>query len=255
MNIAFLFNSDDPVFGGYYGPPIMRLILKTGVLQNADRNMRVSVGDVLTFSAVSRSRNRTFAALQKLCKRVYRPVEFDRLEKEKLSETFTTATVYCWLFQNMTEETADMLNARLGESDYYLGAMDVEFSNPLHLSLFRNSLIEAYRFRGLSCSVFYMMGENEDHDIVVKQAFEENGFKVSYENIGARRTIFDNYDSLEHFKRVASFKAFCSQLPELNSSQASDLAHSLEELHPKLFDAFAAAARTLERTETEEDLA
>jgi len=29
----------------------------------------------------------------------------------------------------------------------------------------------------------------------------------------------------------------------------------LEELHPKLFDAFAAAARTLDRAETEEDLA
>jgi hypothetical protein len=29
----------------------------------------------------------------------------------------------------------------------------------------------------------------------------------------------------------------------------------LEELHPKVFDAFAAAARTLERAETEEDLA
>ena len=255
MNIAFLFNSDAPIYGGYYGPPIRDQILKTGVLQDTDRNMRASVGDVLSFMAVSRSQTRTYAALQELCEEVYLPIEFDRLDKEKLSATFTTATVYCWVFQNMTVETADMLHERLCESDSYLGAMDVEFSNPLHLSLFRNSLIEAYRFRGLSCSVFYMMEENEDPDISVKEAFERNGFSVHYENIGARRTIFDNFDSLEHFKRVASFKGFCSQLPELDSNHASDLAHSLEELHPKLFDAFAAAARTLERAETEEDFA
>ncbi|WP_407351144.1 hypothetical protein [Luteimonas sp. R10] len=116
-------------------------------------------------------------------------------------------------------------------------------------------MIETYRLIGTKCAVFYDMGYNEDPDICIKEALEFAGFEVEYEDQGARRTLFDNYDSLDHFKRVESFKAFCSRLPGLGNDDASALAHSLEELHPRLFDAFAAAARTLERAETEEDYA
>ncbi|QYR53194.1 hypothetical protein [Lysobacter soyae] len=217
--------------------------------------MRVSVGDILTFNAVSRSKDRTYSALDRLCRAVYVPVSFDRLRRSQLEATYTAATVYCWLFQNMTEIAAEQLHLKLQSAASYLGCMDVDFSNPLHLQFFRNSLIEKYRLTGTRCAVFYDMGHNEDPDICIKDAFEHEGFEVEYEDQGARRTIFDNYDSLDHFKRVESFKAFCSRLPGLSNDDASALAHSLEELHPKLFDAFAAAARTLERAETEEDYA
>lgn len=255
MNIAFLFNSDHPQLGGYYGGPVMDVVLKTNVLQQESRAMRVSVGDILTFGAVSLSNDRTYAALDRLCRAVYVPATFDRIKRPQLEATYTTATVYCWLFQNMTQIAAEQLHHKLQPLPYYLGCMDVDFSNPLHLQFFRNSLLERYRLSGTKCAIFYDMGENEDPDISVKEAFERGGFEVRYEDQGARRTIFDNYDSLEHFKRVESFKSFCSSLPNLGNDDASALAHSLEELHPRLFDAFAAAARTLERAETEEDYA
>ena len=217
--------------------------------------MRVSVGDILTFSAASQSEDRTYAALERLCRAVYVPASFDRLRKSQLAATYTSATVYCWLFQNMTQAAAEQLHLKLQSVASYLGCMDVDFSNPLQLQFFRNSLIEKYRLTGTRCSVFYDMGHNEDPDICIKESFEREGFEVEYEDQGARRTIFDNYDSLPHFKRVESFKELCSKLPGLSNDDASALAHSLEELHPKLFDAFAAAARTLKRAETEEDYA
>lgn len=255
MNIAFLFNSDHPKLGGYYGPPVMDLILAANVLQKESRPMRVSVGDILTYSAASQSKQPTYDFLKKLCREVYAPISFNRLNRHKLEATFTTATVYCWLFQNMTQQAGEHLHRSLEANDCYLGCMDVDFSRPLHLQFFRNSLIENYRLNGTGCAVFYDMGNNEDPDVCAKDRFEQHGFGVEYEDQGARRTIFDNYDSLDHFKRVESFKSFCSRLPGLNGDDASALAHSLEELHPKLFDAFAAAARTLERAETEEDYA
>jgi len=253
MNVAFLFNSDHPLLGGYYGGPVKDLVLSTNVLQRESRAMRVSVGDILTFGAVSEGEDRTYGALDRLCRAVYVPVSFDRINKPQLEATYTTATVYCWLFQNMTKATAEQLHRNLQPAAFYLGAMDVNFSGPLHLRFFRNSLIEKYRLTGTRCAIFYDMGHNEDPDICVEEAFERAGFEVEYEDQGARRTIFDNYDSLDHFKRVESFRSFCSRLPGLSDDDSSALAHSLEELHPKLFDAFAAAARTLERAETEED--
>ncbi|MGB6883729.1 MAG: hypothetical protein WBE10_06755, partial [Candidatus Acidiferrum sp.] len=63
------------------------------------------------------------------------------------------------------------------------------------------------------------------------------------------------YHSADHFKRIEDFRRVFQTLPGLSEDRVSDLVLMLEELHPKLFDAFASAARTLERAETEEDLA
>ncbi len=255
MNVAFLFNSDHPRFNNYYGPPIMDRILGTGVLQKYKRNMRVSVGDILTHLSAGSSKTPTITYLISLCHAVYKPIVLDRLISNRLEDTYGKETVYCWMFQNMTAQIANELHEKLSPDDAYLGSMDVDFSEPQHLYFFRNSLFEAYRFNGLCCSVFFEMGENEDPDIVKRECFEEHGFTVIYEDQGARRTFCDNYDTIEHFKRVASFKDVFSKIAGLDADHSSDLAHSLEELHPKLFDAFASAARTLERAETAEDFA
>ena len=78
---------------------------------------------------------------------------------------------------------------------------------------------------------------------------------MQHEDMGARRTIFDNFYTLDHFARVEDFKRVFARIKGLDRDRASDLALTLEELHPRLFDALASAARALERAETPEDLA
>lgn len=251
MNCAFLFNSDHPSLGGYYSPPVMNRILGTRVLQHQNRSMRVLIGDVATYGAtLGPIRNPV-----EVCRRVYQPGSFDKRISARLEATYNRATVFCWVFQNIIGPVAEEMHQKLESDPAYLGAMSVDFSDPIALRFFRNSLIEAYRFRGASCSVFYSMGSNEDPDISMRERFETSGFSVQYEDIGARRTIFDNYDTPEHFARVQDFEKTFAGFEQVGVERASDLVHSLEELHPKLFDAFAAAARALERAETEEDLA
>src|SRR5579884_3472772 len=255
MNATFLFNSDHPSLGGCYGLCVMDRILSTGVLQQANRHMRVSIGDILIYDAAVNDETLTSSFLTRLCHAVYRPKSFDHLIYDRLGATHGKATVFCWLFQNMTAPIAERLHIRLASHAAYLGTMDVDFSESLHLRFFRNSLCEEYRFRGKRCSIFYEMGQNEDPDIRMCEMFEQHGFTADYEDSGGRRTIFDNYDTLTHFKRVEDFKRVFSRFSGLDADRVSNLAHSLEELHPKLFDVFASAARTLERAETEEDYA
>lgn len=78
---------------------------------------------------------------------------------------------------------------------------------------------------------------------------------MSDEDIGLRRTAFDNYDALEHFNRIKDFTRIFLSFELLEIEQVSDISHSLEEIHPKLFDVLASASRTLERAETVEDYA
>jgi hypothetical protein len=254
MNIVVLFNSGHPALGSWR-TSVTQLILGTNVLQKTDRHMRVSIGDILTRSVVANSRAPTFSHLVMLCRKVYQPKEFDLLIRDRLDATYGSASVFCWVFQNMTARIAEALHAKLASNSAYLGAMDADFSNPHHLALFRNSLWESYRLRGNRCSIFYEMGENEDPDVAVREIFEQYGFIVDYEDLGARRSVFDDYDTIDHFRRVEDFKRVFAGFDGLSSDLVSNLALTLEELHPKLFDVFASVARTLERAETEEDLA
>ena len=256
MNIAFLFNADHPSMNGSYGFYILKQILATDVLQNSMRNMKVKVGDILTFSAATQSATPTYEYLDKLNKAVYLPKTFNKLLYKKLETTYKQATVYCWLFQNMTDKTANILHDKLKQNnEIYLGAMDVNYSNPLHLYFFRNSLIEMYRLHNGICSIFYSMGENEDPDTSLVDTFQKYNFEVKFEDSGARNTIFDNYDTLEHFKRIDDFKNTFSKMNTLSNDIIDDILLLLEELHPKVFDILASASRTFNRIETDEDIA
>lgn len=255
MNIAFLFNSDHESLGAMYGLSIMKKIMETGVLQKANRHMRVSIGDVLTYPRVSASNDRSLLHLLTLCQGLYRTTNFDNLLQDRLDDTHGKATVYCWMFQNMTSEIGLQLHLSLLSNPFYLGAMDTIFADEDHLDLFRNSLIEAYRLNGTSCSIFYVMGDNDEPVSWIKETFTENGFSVYYEDTGARRTIFDNFDKVDHFRRIEDFKQTFANLSGLNADIVSDITLNLEELHPDLFNSLASAARTIERAETEEDYA
>lgn len=254
MNIAVLFNSGDPSLRGWYGGSILEMILKTDVLQHSEREMRIMVGDILTFSARDLG-IKTYADWAMLTSNVLVPIGWFRLNEKKLQSVLGANTIYTWVFQNMTLSIAEMLTKALWRKRAFLGALQIDFSNSLHLRFFRNSLIERYRIHGRVCTEFYHMGENEDPDVAVRELFERHSFTVEYEDMGARRTIFDNYDNLQHFRRVSDFGRIYVDLLGGSEEISSEVSLVLEELHPGLFDVLASSVRALERAETPEDLA
>ena len=217
--------------------------------------MRVSIGDILTYGMTTASDTPTIANLMKLDREVYTPKVFDHLIYDRLETTHGKTNVFCWLFQNMTTKVAEALHQELSLVPEYLGAMDVDFAEPMYLQLFRNLLVESYRIHGKQCSIFYMAIEDERHNNFECECFEKHGFTIAYEDSGLRKTIFDNYNTIEHFKRVEDFKKVLSGFENIDSDQISDLTHSLEELHPKMFDVLASAAKAYNRAVTEEDYA
>jgi hypothetical protein len=256
MNIAFLFNSDASKYNGFYGYPIKKKVIGTGILRASSRRMRMHIGDIVTYGHVARrENNRTYGDLAALEAQVYQSNDWSVLLRKRLEATYAKTTKYCLLFQNMSVEVAQNLHDALKSDTAYLGAMSVDFSNPLHLVFFRNSLIELCRLEGNKCSVFYSMGENEDPDISLKELFEKNGYVVDYEDRGARRTIFDNYDSLEHFTRVEAFKRAVATFEGIGKDGAANITLNLEELHPYLFDILFAALDALSRAQTAEQFA
>lgn len=261
MNIAYLFNSDHEMFKGSYGFPILKYILETNALQPTNRNIKISVGDILTFSAISQSKVRTYEAFYKLNEKVYTPQKFNYLIQPKLRDTSKIATIYCVYIKNILEDNALELHKNLIAFNPYLGAMDINFNNELHAYFFEYSLIPSFRIFNQQCSIFYSM--NGFEEIGGKETFQseeevftKNGFTVIYEDMGAHGTIFDNYyANYDHLSRIQDFKDIFLTLPNITDDILDNVVVSLEELHPKLFNAFASMARTFSRIESEEDIA
>ncbi|WP_281901591.1 hypothetical protein [Phytohabitans aurantiacus] len=165
------------------------------------------------------------------------------------------STIFCWLLQAINDETADAMDHALKHTEGYLGATDVSFGDPVQLHFFRQLLPEFYRFRGSVASILYTGGSNPDPDIAEKEIIEDSGMSVRYEDIGARKTMFDQYTDLEYFQRIEYVLDVASGLEGISGETVSELALTLEEIHPHLFNILAAAMRAIHTSQTEEDLA
>jgi hypothetical protein len=251
MNIALLFNSDQPKFRGFYGDAIRQIVFGLGILQRSNRHMKVSVGDVLIYS-----HSRTSQSYDELTDRVYFSGTWSLMIDDRLRATFRKATVYALTFENMTETIAKELHAALDSEESYLGLMEVDYTYGPHLALFRNSMITLYRIEGSVGRVFYSMGDKEDLDGQQLVAMARLGYTdVGWEDRGAHGTIFDDYDTLEHFERVAAFRDAVTPLLLGGSDSAYELVMVLEDLSPQLFNVLGAAIAALERAQNEEEVA
>jgi hypothetical protein len=243
MNVAFLFNSDDPKYRGIYGDSIRNKVFGLGILQASNRHMKVSVGDVLIYGNA-----KSWVEYDALTERAYFAGTWSEFLLDRLRATFRKATVYALTFENMTRKIALTLHEALRRDESYLGLLQVDFAYGPHLALFRNSMIELYRVEGATCRVFYAMSDEDARDDYEPEAMRLAGFSdVDWEDRGAHKTIFDDFDTLEHFARVAAFSDAVAPFMAGSADDASQLVMVLEDLNPKLFDALGAAVQTLGR--------
>lgn len=251
MHVAFLFDSDDPKYNGFYGNPIRNEILGTNILQESCRHMKVYIGDVVTFSHAKDKLHYI-----ELSESIYFSHKFQNLNAERIRETYFQKTIFVWVIENITELISNRLHEALQANSAYLGMHGVELAFPIHLVFYRNFIGSQYRLIGQSARVFYTMNEEDGKDFSEIDDLLELGFKeVDWEDNGARQTIFDDFDTPDHFKQVYGFKNAIAEYLQDGEDEASELAMLLEDLNPKLFDTLGAAVRAADRAVNEEDYA
>jgi hypothetical protein len=134
--------------------------------------------------------------------------------------------------------------------------LEVDYCYGPHLALFRNSMVTRYRIEGTSCRVFFSMGEEDDRPKHQLIAMRKLGYTdVGWEDRGAHGTIFDDFDTLEHFQRIANFRKAVTPHLAGGADEAFELVMVLEDLNPQLFNALGAGVAALERAKNEEDIA
>lgn len=251
MIVAILFNSGDPRFGGCYGPPIRDLVFGTKVLQESNRPLKIAHGDVGVYGY-----SKTTADYRRIAEATYFAGTWSTIQADRLRATYLKQTVWAWVIQNATRALADRLDKSLRHDSAYLGLIEVDFAIPQHLVLFRNSMPQWCRVQGTRCSLFYSMGSNEGKDKYEAQAISALGFiSVDWEDLGAHGTIFDDFDTPEHFVQLRQVQNVLASVLPGGEDEAGELVMMLEELSPKLFNALGSAVRALATAKTEEDYA
>lgn len=250
MNIAILFDSSYPQYQkeGNYFWAARRLIFKAGLIQSSGRHMKMGAGDVII--------NGTRDEINRIRELVFFGDNWKLLHVDRLHAVFDKAEILAITFQNMTQDIAEKLHKRLSRNKGYLGLQAIEFGYNPHLVVFRNLIGTRYRMKGRMIRAFYSMGStdgNDPHDLKDLRAL---GFKdVDWEDVGARGTIFDDYDSPEHFKQVMRVREALAPNLAGGVDDAFEMVMELEDLSPQLFNALGAAVDSITNAQHSEHIA
>lgn len=251
MIIAVLFNADAPSFDGWYGHAIQSKILNTGILQSANRHMKIGCGDVLLWHGQANPEEYI-----ELAENAFFRNDDKWIMSEKVRDSYRKGTIYTWVIQNATARIADQLDRELKNYSPYLGIVTVDISYGPHITLYRTLIGETYRIIGSACSIFYSMGEPDEVDPYQIEALKQSGFEtVDLEDNGARETIFDNFDTRDHYEQINSFIKLTSDFFSEGENAAYELSMVLNDLNPRLFNAIGAAIRAMKNYKNEEDIA
>jgi hypothetical protein len=254
LNIALLFdNQRIPATGSYVEPP-KKAIFSSQVLQSNRRRVRASHGDLL-LGMYGYSTGTGGSDLAKLAKIALTGRRLQLINQEIPVQVLLGGGVYTWLLENSTHSMAVQLDAALRPNSWYLGLIDVQLSHPLHLQIFRRNLSEVYAFWGDTAYVLYSEFDTDPPDPFLLEQLESFGFTAGVQSTGARRTVFDKYLDVAHFKRIEEVQSYLPMLPCLSEDVIDELVFDLEEIHPRLFDVLAAVVRVAVRAETEEEAA
>jgi len=251
MIIAILFQSDHPSLGSYYGWSIKERIFHSQILQTANRHLKVGYGDLLFYSYA-----KTIGDLRQLAQHTLFNTKSKWLNKEKIDRCIFNSTIFAWVVQNVTKDLTDKLHDFFNDFPAYLGIHEIHFAYPYHLVFFRNLIGEKYRIIGDSIRVLYPMSELEACDTAELEELKALGFEnADFEDSGARLTIFDNFDSTEHFKQVDDFIRQTASCFKNGENDAFELCMLLSDVNPKLFNSLGAAVRATKQIQNEEDVA
>jgi len=249
--IAILFNSDDPRFDGYYGPPIRDFVFGTGVLQSSNRHLKIAHGDVLVYS-----HSKTSEDYRRIAEATYFAGTWSTIQADRLRATYLKQTIWAWVIQNATRMLAERLDTALRADSAYLGLLEIDYALPQHLVLFRNSMPPYCRVQGTRCTRFYSMSNEDEKDKYEAKELLKLGFaEVVWEDRGAHQTIFDDFDTPDHFVQLKEVQRNLASVLPQGDDEASELVMMLEDLNPKLFNVLGSAVRALATAQTEEDYA
>lgn len=263
MKIAFHFDADHKDLGCYYGLPVRRAlfgaILKSRTI---DLHTKVFQGDILL-------------AMQTMDREKTESVEVHHFNKERFLSaiqtlldpgshiwmTFTQESVekllkgnvFVLLFESISFRDGREIDEALKTYPWYLGALQIDDTCPVHWVAYANAMVASYRIVGRKIHLFWdgLCDDSKDEGHI--EELSGIGFScVEFESLNGKFSVFDKYHDYQHARRVAELGAVLSD--ELGT-MADQVITRFSDVAPELGNKLWSAIRTYDRAEVPEDYA
>ncbi len=263
MKIAFHFIADHPSLGNFYGIPIVKKVFSS--IQN-QRTLNISskvfIGDLLLHNLAYEKTKAEAGAINYVFNKELFLIVFQnwiepenviwkRMNPKKLEEV-VKCRVFTLCFENIDLQESEYLDKSLESFEPYVGALEVDDSSYVHWKVYSNSLIPFIRLSNKNINIFWDGFEEEEKDAMWFEVFEDTGFKVDYESLEGRYTIFDKYHNFDHARRVAEWKKICGGILAFI---ADDVVNKFIDIAPDLGNKLWSAINTYNKAETNEQFA
>jgi hypothetical protein len=254
MIVAFHFRADQEKSHGSYAWAIQNTFFRC-LQESSVRDIHVEIftGDLLVHKYMRDEASRENILRGLLS---HDPRRWRTLQHDEFATTLFSAKIYVLAVEGMSPQLQDYLDNRLTRDASYLGAFEIDPANRVHWALYRLSLIPRYRYVDGEIRLFYREFEEregaETKDTGRAADLERLGFRVGWEDIGVRHTIFDSYESFERAARLADLEGYLS---EHLARMANEILVRTAALDPSLNDVLYEALEGFERIRTPEQIA
>jgi len=172
---------------------------------------------------------------------------------ERLREAILRSRVFVVLLEGLNNHVRDYLLHILKTEGSYIGAIQILGINYIQWTFYNQMLSPSYRYINQELRLFYTMSDENGKDEWLEKHWKKLPFKsVQWEDLRARHTIFDAYETFEH-------SILLVRLSEILSSRLSQLAEDVllhvGDLNPKLQEILYAAFKTFYSIQTPEEIA
>jgi hypothetical protein len=200
MQIAILFDELSTSHRYYADHTAREAVLGSGILQASGRLMIVRAGTIL-LSQVQPTLRLSVA------EEVFFDNAWHLLDAARVREVYQRSKIFTWVVSNVDKSTAAAVHESLAAEPSYLGMLAVNLTLATHRALYRLALLLLMRISGRSCALFFHAFAQDGRDEEMFRHLLTLGFAtVDWEDIGARETIFDDFDTPDHFGRLESLR-------------------------------------------------
>jgi hypothetical protein len=246
MKIAFHFTSKE--LGSSYGHEIYKRTF--GVITRFRYtvvNSIVLVGDFLAPSGLSKDQwAAMLAALIDADENTWK-----RIDAEKVCH-FMNENVFILCFESITKQAVEKLDNELQSFSSYIGAFEIDDSNPIHYNFYSGGLITYFRIMNNNINI--ITPDENGIDIAWEPFLKQIGFEeVKYEFTGnLYRSVFDKNHTFESARLIAEWK---KSVNDLFGTVADTIIDRLFDAAPELGIKLWSALSNFEKCETTEQLA
>lgn len=263
MKIAFHFDANNEELGGYYGLPIRRALFGAILRSRTiDLHTKVFQGDVLlSTQTMDREKTETGEIHRSNKDRFLTAVQTLLDPGSHIWMTFSDRTVerllkgnvFVLLFESISFRDAHEIDQQLQVHPWYLGALQIDDTCPVHWIAYASAMVANYRIIGRDIHLFWdgICGDSKDEGHAEELA--EIGFaSVEFEGLNGKFTIFDKYHDYQQARRVAELG---NALSDTLGTMADQVITRFSDAAPELGNKLWSAIQTYERAEVPEDYA